>query len=1199
MASTKYPVLRQTLIAFSFLALVGLFFAVNHFIFIPQQQQAYNDKVFRALRVMSEDFAKTLDGQGQYFARNINKRSSVKKEPLGDCNPDVRTKLILSFQQLNTTLNKSQHERTYRFETDTVRIFSTGNKNDTVQTPLAIRNIFEHSVQHLHKDIFELVMLVKRDTSSSPEEKKSRQIKDRLLYTHGNLAAGYLLPGDSLFNTPRFGQFSSISDISIAGTEYKVFTLPFRYAGTEMMLTGFLKEKDYKFATTNYSKPTLLWVVFLLSLFIISLPLVKVYLASRQERISTNDLRLMMIVFTAMPLIVVITAAILLIHRQVDNKTNNDLVTLHNKVQENFRNEVQLAVSQLRLYDSLLRDTSLLCRQYLTNKASLKTIADTADFKDVLFYPTRYKNLDDIYWVNKAGVQNGKWFFIHEQVSYLDVSSRNYFKKMRERNVFVSGPDSFYIEPTISWATGKYSVNVLTTSNENISTTAGANDSTQASMIGLAGSLYSVCNPVVPKGYNFCIVNERGEILFHSQTERSLHENIFDESNSNLELINAVRKKDSVLIPDLQLFDRSVKLLLTPVGDMPSFYLMSYFNKREQNIFVFHVSAFTLLCTSLTLFLLLVLILLFYVFKTRSSERRLYTYESAWMKPSKKKNTFYQQNIIQQAAIVLLSLLFLLLMIVTKENQYWYLLQASVLLPFLVVTSYMLLRNEFNAKSTHRPYVKRHAKILVIYLLAVLFIIFSLNLLQQGSVPRFRLLPVFAIILLTIAVPFIAKQTPNFQGALTRFFSSSYVVNYTALIFITSLLISVLPAMGICSFAMNEEKQMQVKAAQFDAAKNIETRRDSLNNYFKTTKLATHEGEYIQKRKLSDTTGVYLLHNRLTPTGSINETNAHLEAYSPFYQAVTRFLFLPKDHMDFYDNNASYFWSKNLEDTGGSLSLFYRNETDYQTKNSITIRSLAEESNLLLSLFNSYAGALIFLGVLAFFIFQFMLIQKVAKKIFLLDYFNSDEKGIVDQNGVNKYYQSLTLNPNDKAFLQLHNSELTNENITAIENECARNRKEEEEKVLRLLHILTPAYDAIWKELKNEEKFVLYDFALDGFTNYRNIDILYGLYQKGLIQKKDQQLELMNYSFRSYLLGKTGTEEIQTLEQQLNYTSSWKNLKITFFILFFAIMLFIFATQQDVSNRILAIVSGMATLVPLLLKIFDRNLIGGGSKQGS
>ena len=107
---------------------------------------------------------------------------------------------------------------------------------------------------------------------------------------------------------------------------------------------------------------------------------------------------------------------------------------------------------------------------------------------------------------------------------------------------------------------------------------------------------------------------KKAKFLFHSQTERSLHENLFDESDTNLELINAIQKKDNTLISDAQLFDKTVKMLVSPVQGMPSFHLVSYLNKREQNLFVFHIAAFTLLCTTLALFGLLFLVMLYYFF---------------------------------------------------------------------------------------------------------------------------------------------------------------------------------------------------------------------------------------------------------------------------------------------------------------------------------------------------------------------------------------------------------------------------------------------------------------------------------------------------------------------------------------------------------------------------------------------------------
>ncbi|MEJ7678409.1 MAG: hypothetical protein WKG06_11225 [Segetibacter sp.] len=196
--------------------------------------------------------------------------------------------------------------------------------------------------------------------------------------------------------------------------------------------------------------------------------------------------------------------------------------------------------------------------------------------------------------------------FLQKGVSYLDVSERSFFQNMRDNRAFISKDDTFYIEPAISWATGDYSVNILTKSHQSFEKSHNAEDmSKQAIMIGMAARMYSVCNPVVPKGYNFCIIDDDGRILFHSETERSLHENLFDESNRNFELMNAVSKKDSILIPDVQLFEQDVKMMVTSIEGLPSFHVVSYFNKREQNLFVFHISSFTFLCTSLALISLL------------------------------------------------------------------------------------------------------------------------------------------------------------------------------------------------------------------------------------------------------------------------------------------------------------------------------------------------------------------------------------------------------------------------------------------------------------------------------------------------------------------------------------------------------------------------------------------------------------------
>jgi hypothetical protein len=928
-----------------------------------------------------------------------------------------------------------------------------------------------------------------------------------------------------------------------------------------------------------------------------------------------------MVVFIAVPLLVTLVAATIIIYRQASDRSAAEVSLLHRSVQDAFSNEIFTALKQLENYNNLLRqDEPNLWNAYLQNKQAFSADTRKAEFQDRLLLPYVYPNADDVFWIDTNGKQVAKWIFLkNEKVSYFDVSSRSYFQQLNKDHGFRLQGIPFSIEPTISWSTGKYSINILTPIQQTFLNPA-ASDSAKAVMIGLSGKMQSVYKPVLPKGFNFCIADEQGNILFHSQTERCLYENLFRESNDNPDLRNAIARRDDVSMSDAQLFGKNVKLHLSPLRNMPSLFLVAYFNKREQNLFVFHVSAFTMLCASLALFGLLLLMLLYYFFGSSPRKQRFRSYESAWMKPSGSKKVFYRQNILQLAATFFLSLFFIPVIVPAGGNVHWYILQVSVLLPFFILTGYILLRNEYNAHRNAAPiisnsdtnevavaneaktkpsllnilwtgfksFAKRNYRVLVIYAIAICFILLSINYFQERA---FRMVPVLSVISLPLLIPVLAFIISRYHSRAAAGNSTRYLRLYTTLVFLTTIMTAVLPVLGICSFALNEERTMQVKATQFHLAKKLEERRDSINSYLHSTRLAPAIADEQNCYKFSAGYGVYPLHNVVdTVRFRDKDKDSTFVTHSGFYQDVTRYLFLPKDHVDFFDDNFSYYWYKGKND--GSVALMYRNETDRVAPISLSLKDRYEGKSVFGSLFSGYGGWLVLLSVIAFFILLFMLIQEVTKKIFLLTYFDYDKTFHVDQSWLAKFFPALPPGAEEWQYLGATNGMIDNSHI--VKKEAGNyNTEEENETILHLQHLLTPAYDGMWKELKPNEQLVLYDFAIDGFTNYKNVDILYGLYRRGLIVKKDQQLELMNYSFRSYLLGKAGTKEILELEKELNQGSTWKNLKNVFFILFFAIMIFLFITQQDVSNRILAIVSGMATLVPLLLKIFDKGAASG------
>ncbi|MEJ7678408.1 MAG: hypothetical protein WKG06_11220 [Segetibacter sp.] len=147
--------------------------------------------------------------------------------------------------------------------------------------------------------------------------------------------------------------------------------------------------------------------------------------------------------------------------------------------------------------------------------------------------------------------------------------------------------------------------------------------------------------------------------------------------------------------------------------------------------------------------------------------------------------------------------------------------------------------------------------------------------------------------------------------------------------------------------------------------------------------------QYIINRKLSSDYGIYLTHYDTlvtvadpAPSSKDSLENSHL------YQVITRFLFLPKDHADFFDNNNFYSWFKDamdekdenkIEEKAG-ISLIYKNDTDHETRESVKITSRLKSNPVLYSMITTYSGWLIIVCTPTFFVLLCMLIKSIAKR---------------------------------------------------------------------------------------------------------------------------------------------------------------------------------------------------------------------------
>lgn len=1207
-ASTRFPLLRRSLLVLAFLGLVGLFFALNLFLYIPRQQLQYNKKVFRILKEIAQDFTKTIEGNATTAVKNLGKTSTVGRlriAPADTSTGSLQRRLMQSYRELDITEDLSRNfVRTYRFERDTISVsFSDSTKPmapvQVIKIPIA--KVLNPNVQNLHKDLFDLVMLVKRTETPGKDNGKAI-IRDTVVYKNGQLATRYMFAGDSVFRNMHYGQFSTVNDIEIEGAGYKAFSLPFQIGREELVLIGFLPDRIYRNETTRYSKPTLLWICAFLVLILLSLPVIKLLLSGRHERVTVNETRMLIVVFVTTPFLVMLAAGASMIYQYADAASDKTLRALHNRVQAAFKNEISLVLDQLRKYDSLT--AGLETSDSLLQKAKIglaQNGAPVEDAKDILYYPTVYKNVDDIYWTDSAGKQIAKWFFIREPVTYLDVSERDFYTRLRHNQGYIrkspERTDTFYVEPTVSWSTGAYSVNIVTRSN----TIFTGNKPRQSFLIGMATRLYSMCNPVVPKDFSFCITDHKGTILFHSETERCLHENLLDEASHHPQLTAALGKKERVLIDDIRVFDREAKMVLSPVQGMPEMYLVTYYNKRAQNLFVFHITAFAFLCTAG----MLVCLLLFHLLKSlclRKSDQNVFRYETEWMRPSGQKSSFYRQVLAQQFYIAFFLALGYLAVSLADAQPENFLLEACLLIPFMITFNYFLVKRRLeatpqagNLQSDKKEWRQNRNRLLIFYAISIGVLLVTIIQLLYGTVALHA--ADWLMISLIVLTPLLAFVNLPVPSLLRRWEATTFFGKYLILLLSCIMLITALPTIGFLWYALNQEKLISTKSEQFAAAKTIEKRRLQLNQYAATTRLNENESRYLHERKLYKKYGIYLPNQYLREIQlDFDPADTCKKDISPnanFYKAATRFLFLPRDHSDYFDNNPNYYWR-----SSPLTNLVYANFTDQVTPASIYLEARRNTGPGVFRPFANLYTWLLLLGVLIFFIWHTLLIRSIARKIFLMGYISRVSESQQDKAWPDPFYKGIRFSRAEMEYYKVESPFITQCAIGKIEASIKQGIINDRTALLHLQHKLAKAYTQIWQTLQEDEQFVLYDFAIDGFTNYRNVDVVYALFLKGLIvRREDGHLETMSYSFRSFLLSKSATEEIISLEQKNNTGSSWKNTRNILYALFFATMIFLFATQQDLSNKIIAIVSGLATLVPLLIRLFDRSLTGGGTNK--
>jgi hypothetical protein len=196
-----------------------------------------------------------------------------------------------------------------------------------------------------------------------------------------------------------------------------------------------------------------------------------------------------------------------------------------------------------------------------------------------------------------------------------------------------------------------------------------------------------------------------------------------------------------------------------------------------------------------------------------------------------------------------------------------------------------------------------------------------------------------------------------------------------------------------------------------------------------------------------------------------------------------------------------------------------------------------------------------------------------------------------------KKYDELLNKKFDEFFHKLPNSnnELFITGVYKLEFESLS--KSKENYILEFGKIMKNYYKIAWEELNKHEKFILYDFAMDGFTNYKNGSVIFALIRKGILvfDKESNLLRIVTLSFREFILNNEKDKDIEELKTAAKEEDTWKNFKIPLLIVLAFIGIFIFFTQDLIYQKITGLFTSITSIVPLLNSFFGGD--GNGSKK--
>lgn len=979
-----------------------------------------------------------------------------------------------------------------------------------------------------------------------------------------------------------------------------------------------------------------------------------------------------------------------------DREVNQNLIKLSDKIVYRFNSEVDSLSKQLNIMDNYLQEYG-----EKAGNNGVPTYVKNLFLKKTEI-PVSYENMKLVFWMDNKGIQKVIYSILPNEGTYSKLSHRNYFKNVVNDKMWVhtgkdNVPDTLFIESIRSVSSGQCLAAISKRSHVRNIHLKDSRNPVDLNVIAITTPLNSVIDAALPSGTEFCIINNDGDVLFHSDKNFNLQENFLVESNNNTKLGSAIYSRTERQF-SCRYHNKYIRGYVQPIAGTPLQIITTY-DKEISNSFnsqVFSLSfIFVLMILSVLLIQAISLLILNLSKKRKYNSFNLYN----WFKYSNSDKAADNYRLLLTGNLTTIVLILLFNMITLKIH----VLSRSLGITSSIVASVMIFAMNYYVLSTEKIHIRfipgfpnldvRNRLIFLIFSYLCLFVPIGVYIKTGESA---NALSIFILILI-ISVQWIVLLKTHKPGK-----PADGLSWYNLLLLSWLILFTLIPAANSFKIAYDFENEIAVKHKLFDTAINYFKRKESVQGFY--TNILGINREIINKQidngfyKCDFKSGQL----RKCDTSEYRAEDSIFASLNPRYGSaavVNRNFIFP--HAQDSSWKSCY--------TEDSLSLERKLPDNSSVIYKAAKRQLSFSS---ITKHNPYFSVIIYITFLfaLFILFQYFLLSYMAKKLFGINLipdrknvalnFNSlkenkylfvvgisgsgknalapdkyhevdmkkisqsenwkeekkkisgkDKTPIVidkmefDSYNINTWNKKLELfkelyRTTKKVIIlsQIHPEQILKfyeqniekeekkiKNEPSCENKYAEYRaqymewqqvldryiiyyhpltKENIDSLLKLKkpgkneienddtiqeqELLYNYYYSIWRTIPLEEKYVLHDFADDGFINSNNKKAISSLGKKGLLVNKGS-ISMINESFREFILYVLKPEDELNRTREILVRGRWNTFRVVILLVIITLFTLLWFGNQKIITDFKAILVSLAAIATLLVRFGKGN----------